>query len=115
MFRKIQHVHFVGIGGAGMSGIEIATRRGLRDARGEHVAGLDLRAQPIAAVAEATGTDRDHLALTCADLGQVVDDLLVAGAQRRDHDDRQVLVNLEFHKPETGNKLSSRARSAAVA
>jgi UDP-N-acetylmuramate--alanine ligase len=42
MFKKIQHIHFVGIGGAGMSGIsEVLVNLGY------HVSGSDLKATPV--------------------------------------------------------------------
>ena len=42
MFKKIQHIHFVGIGGAGMSGIaEVLLTLGYK------VSGSDLKATPV--------------------------------------------------------------------
>lgn len=42
MFKKIRHIHFVGIGGIGMSGIaEVLLNLGYR------VSGSDLKASPI--------------------------------------------------------------------
>jgi UDP-N-acetylmuramate--alanine ligase len=50
MFKKIQHIHFVGIGGIGMSGIaELLINRGY------HVTGSDLKSSPITQRLEALG------------------------------------------------------------
>src|SRR6185503_18010636 len=50
MFKRIKHVHFVGIGGIGMSGIaEVLLHLGY------HVSGSDLRATPITEALERLG------------------------------------------------------------
>ena len=50
MFRRIQHVHFVGVGGIGMSGIaEVLLNMGFR------VSGSDLRRSDVTARLEQLG------------------------------------------------------------
>src|SRR2546423_15378716 len=50
MFRRIQHVHFVGVGGIGMSGIaEVLLNMGF------HVSGSDLRRSDVTARLEQLG------------------------------------------------------------
>src|SRR5438128_1546285 len=50
MFRKFQHIHFVGIGGIGMSGIaEVLLNLGY------HVSGSDLKRTPITDRLESVG------------------------------------------------------------
>ena len=69
MFRRIQHVHFVGIGGIGMSGIaEVLANMGFR------VSGSDLRRSPVTDRLEGLGVKiaEGHHADTVADAHVVV-------------------------------------------
>jgi UDP-N-acetylmuramate--alanine ligase len=87
MFRRIQHVHFVGIGGIGMSGIaEVLVNMGFR------VSGSDLRRSDVTARLEAMGARvfEGHAAQNVGDAHVVVrstavrdDNPEIAEARRR--------------------------------
>jgi UDP-N-acetylmuramate--alanine ligase len=87
MFRRIQHVHFVGIGGIGMSGIaEVLANMGFR------VSGSDLRRSDVTARLEAMGVKvfEGHAAANVGDSHVVVrstavrdDNPEIAEARRR--------------------------------
>jgi UDP-N-acetylmuramate--alanine ligase len=78
VFGKIQHIHFVGIGGIGMSGIaEVLVNLGYQ------VSGSDLKASPTTAHLEALGVViRIGHAATCIEGAQVV---VISSAVRGDN------------------------------
>src|SRR3979490_1904378 len=87
MFRRIQHVHFVGIGGIGMSGIaEVLVNLGFR------VSGSDVKRSPVTDRLQQLGVEftEGHAAENVGDAHVVVrstavrdDSLEVVEAQRR--------------------------------
>src|SRR3979409_788545 len=122
MFRRFQHVHFVGIGGIGMSGIaEVLANLGFR------VSGSDQKKSEVTAHLEELGVtvDEGHAAENVGDAHVVVrstavrdDNPEVIEAHRRSIPvipRAEMLAELMRLKPHTGRVLCSHVKASITA